>query len=70
MINQPGQLITSSSQQQHSGAYIYLTGRNGWTTTSIDYYTLMFNFPLRKNGKVIDGCRDGSNNPYGDAYYH
>ena len=30
----------------------------------------MFNFPLRKNGITTDGCKDMSNNPYGDAYYH
>lgn len=47
-----------------------MMARNVWTTTSEDYYLLFFNFPLRVNGLVSGGCKDTSNNVYGNAYYH
>ena len=50
VISNNGQIITNTGTQQSSGAYISLSSRTAWTTSSEDYYTLMFNFPLRRNG--------------------
>ena len=56
---------------QTQGTYIEVTARNQVTTTSEDYYTMFFSFPLRNNGVVSNGCKtSGGGTTLGNAYYH
>lgn len=63
--------IYSPSNLQTQGSYIELTARNQVSTTSEDLYALFFNFPLRNNGVVSNGCKTpGGATVFGNAYYH
>ena len=55
---------------QTSGSTIYLISRNVYNIYAGEYYLLFFNFPLRNNGVVSNGCTSNSGSVYGDAYYH
>lgn len=69
-INATSSVTSGTSQQQSENTYIQFTSRGSQTTTSQTYYTIMFNFPLRKNGKVGSGCQNTGGTVFGDAYYH
>ena len=44
---------------------------NTYGLFSGDAFIVKFGFPIRKNGKVPNGCKDSTKTvPYGDVYYH
>ena len=48
-----------------------MISRNYWDVNSGEYYILYFNFPLRNNGKITNGCTyPGTSTIYGHAFYH
>jgi hypothetical protein len=58
-------------QTQTPGTYIDMISRNNWGVGAGDYLVILFNFPIRVNGKVTGGCTyPGTATVYGDAYYH
>lgn len=60
----------STSNLQTPNGNIDLIARNYWNVVAGQYYILFFNFPLRKNGVVSNGCTYPGGGVYGDAYYH
>lgn len=66
-----GNPTSQNAQLQTSGMYFSMTTRNYWTLSAGDYYILYFNFPLRNNGLISNGCTSiTGSSVYGDAYYH
>ncbi len=65
----PGSISVTNLQTQSTT--IDLIARNYYNVNVGQYYVLFFKFPLRKNGKVTNGCTNPINsNVYGPAYYH
>jgi hypothetical protein len=62
--------ISSTGQLQTSGSYIDMISRNNYNLASGEYYLTFFNFPLRNNGVVTNGCSYPGSSIYGDAVYH
>lgn len=65
-----GNIATGAGKMQTQGTYIDLITRNEYDVNVGEFYVLFFNFPLRNNGQVVDGCSYPSSTVYGDAWYH
>lgn len=50
--------------------FIDMISRNTYNINPSEFYILFFNFPLRNNGIVSNGCRYPGSSTYGDAVYH
>lgn len=61
---------SQNQQLQTSGVYLDMISRNYWNAGAGEYYLIFFNFPLRNNGKITNGCSYPGSSIYGDAYYH
>lgn len=57
---------------QTQNTYFDQISRNYWNLGVGSAYVMYFNFPLRVNGMVTNGCTNPSNGAiiYGPAYYH
>lgn len=63
-------IASQYGEMQTPGVHIDMITRNFWNIGSGDYFVALFNFPLRVNGLVANGCSYPGSTVYGDAYYH